>query len=382
MFYIVTNQTPKHNHHQYTWEDLFNDTIDFSKEENQYRFDKTGTITRTVEYINYSKEIHQALMNFDNRMDEFLNKYADLYKEERSSLYNTFYIPKHSGGLRKIDAPNDKLMTALREVKNMLEVDLGMKYHTAAFAYVKGRSTIDAVKKHQSNESRWFLKTDFSNFFGSTTKDFVMKMLGMISPTCYIMRSTSMKTKLEQIIDLCFLNGGLPQGTPVSPTLTNIMMIPIDHKLANDLWKDGFVYTRYADDIIISHRYDFKYNMTVKMINETLKMFNAPFQIKDAKTRYGSSSGRNFNLGVMLNKDNEITIGYQKKKQFKAMCCNFIMDLKNGKSWDIEDLQQFQGIMSYYLMVEKDNINEIIRKINEKFSVDLNKMLKEQIGRI
>lgn len=55
-------------------------------------------------------------------------------------------------------------------------------------------------------------------------------------------------------ISLCFLHGGLPQGTPISPMITNIMMIPIDYKLFNSLHDEEstFVYTRYADDMLIS----------------------------------------------------------------------------------------------------------------------------------
>ena len=53
---------------------------------------------------------------------------------------------------------------ALRTLKAILETDFGALHHTSAFAYVKGRCTLDAARKHQQNESRWFLHTDFSNF--------------------------------------------------------------------------------------------------------------------------------------------------------------------------------------------------------------------------
>lgn len=39
----------------------------------------------------------------------------------RSSLYNHFPIPKASGGLRWIDAPNSDLMKALKELKTLFQ---------------------------------------------------------------------------------------------------------------------------------------------------------------------------------------------------------------------------------------------------------------------
>ncbi|MEG1418893.1 MAG: hypothetical protein RSC55_09825, partial [Oscillospiraceae bacterium] len=95
--------------------------------------------------------------------------------------------------------------------------------------------------------------------------------------------------------------------------------------------------------------------------------------------RYGSSAGRNWNLGVMLNKDNNITIGYQKKKQFKAMCCNYINDRKNNVMWDKHDVQVFAGLIAYYKMVERDGIARIIAQYNEKFSVNLMALIHEDL---
>ena len=111
------------------------------------------------------------------RMIETLTIYNQskeaLFSQDRASLYHTFHIPKSSGGLRRIDAPTPELMNALRELRTLFEMYMFALYHTTAFAYVRGRSTIDALKRHQRNESKWFLKLDFSDFFGSTTPAFV-----------------------------------------------------------------------------------------------------------------------------------------------------------------------------------------------------------------
>ena len=163
----------------------------------------------------------------------FNEKYINLINtEDKSTLYRSFKIPKRSGGLRQINAPLDDLMNALRELKYLFEKKLYASYHTAAFAYVKGRSTIDAVKRHQRNKSRWFLKLDFHDFFGSSKPEFIISQLETIFPFNEIVARPNGREALVKALSICYLNNGLPQGTPISPTLTNLFMIPIDHYIA------------------------------------------------------------------------------------------------------------------------------------------------------
>lgn len=312
-------------------------------------------------------------------LELFNVRYKDLIDtEDKLKLYHSFKIPKRSGGLRQIDAPVDELMAALRDLKYLFEKKLYANYHTSAFAYVKGRSTIDAVKRHQQNQSRWFLKLDFHDFFGSTTLEFVMDMLSMIFPYSEIVKRERGKTALNKALSLCFLNGGLPQGTPISPTLTNLMMIPIDYAIA----KYGreispyLVYTRYADDIILSSKHNFDWREVQNTVMKIAKSFNAPFELNTSKTRYGSSAGRNFNLGVMLNKDNQITIGHQKKKIAKACVFQFMQDYTDGRPWSIEDTQHLQGTLSYYRMVEPNFVDELCKKYSNKFGKDVTEIIK------
>ena len=339
----------------------------------------TGTFTRFVENINpkYLKKLRPD--EFLAALRGYINGCAALLNRDRHSLYKTFYIPKKTRGYRKIDAPVPELMTALRNFKTLLENYGGPLYHTAAFAYIPGRSTIDAIRKHQQNQSRWFLKTDFSDFFGSTTEAFVYKSFSMIFPFSEYLKHEETAQLFRKALNLCFLDGGLPQGTPISPFLTNLSMLPIDHRIMNDLVKDGYVYTRYADDILISHQYDFDDKKMCRYINGVLQRFEAPFRLKDEKTRYGSSAGKNWNLGVMLNKDNEITIGRKKKLQLRATCNSFVRDTQNGDIWNPRDVQILNGQISYYKMVEPTYIRAFIQWFNQKYKVNLIRMLRDQL---
>lgn len=376
MPYVTIQQQPIY--HQITFDEILDGAIDLSR-----MVVPNITNTRT----HYRRELKNSFLErFDfnsmiNILKQYNTQYASLFEVDRKSLYKTFYIPKKSGGLREINAPVPELMEALRQLKSIFETNMFALYHTSAFAYVKGRCTIDSIKRHQQNQSKWFAKLDFSDFFGSTTEEFVISMFSLIFPFSEIVKRNDGLEALKKALSLCFLNGGLPQGTPISPTITNIMMIPIDHQLCNKLRKmdERYVYTRYADDILISSKIGFDCNGLQDYILDVLKRFGAPFCLKKEKTRYGSSAGRNWNLGVMLNKDNEITIGHQKKKNFKAMCCNYVCDKKNGVSWDLHDVQVFAGLLSYYRMIEKDYINYVIEHNNKKFGVNIEALIKEDL---
>ena len=374
MPYITVMQSPRF--HQITLDEILSGEVQVSDIAPR---SVTGTVTHFSERLNDRLTRLAQVDELVAVLETFIQKNESLYEQKRSKLYNTFYIAKRSGGLRKINAPLEELMSALRELKEILETKFSALYHTSAFAYVKCRSTVDAVKKHQTNNSRWFLKTDFSDFFGSTTPEFLMKMLSQIYPFSEVVKLERGRVVLSKALDLCFLDGGLPQGTPISPMLTNLMMIPIDHRIANELRRNNFVDTRYADDIIISHKFDFSFTEKCDFINQVLAEFEAPFKIKPSKTRYGSSSGKNWNLGVMLNKDNKITIGYQKKKTFKAMCYGYITSKQNNQPWDRHDLEVFNGLISYYKMVERDYIAYTIDHYNQKYGVNMMAMIREDL---
>lgn len=377
MVYITVRQPPMF--HQMTLEELlFQDyrvpTIINANESN----------TRTYEF-NFASEHFTRNIDVGSliaKLGRYNESTDELRRKKRSELYKSFCIPKKSGGLRHINAPIPELMDALRRQKTMYEEDFHVLYHTSAFAYIKRRCTVDAVKRHQANESKWFAKLDLHDFFGSTTLDFVMSMFAMIFPFSEVVKVSEGEAQLRKALELAFLDGGLPQGTPISPLITNVMMIPVDFKLTKafrNYNKQQFIYTRYADDFIISSKYNFDVHEVERLVVDTLKSFGAPFSINASKTRYGSSAGRNWNLGVMLNKDNEITVGYKRKRQFQSMMYNYINDKRNGVEWPREDIMAMQGLHSYYRMVEPDAIDAIVRHANEKLGVDVIRTIKEDL---
>lgn len=379
MVYVVVKQSPLFK--QLSLEDLLfasvTDSTLITSNSGNTRTNCFDELPAKLKYAIDTDRLIDNLKKFNASTDYLRNR-------DRSTLYHSFFIPKKSGGRRRIDAPCFELMDALRDLKSLFENSFGASilYHTSAFAYIKGRSTIDALKRHQANESRWYAKFDLSNFFGNTTLQFTMKQLSMIYPFSEVIKRHDGRAELEKALELGFLNGGLPQGTPISPLITNIIMIPIDYHLANilrDFDKNNFVYTRYADDFIVSCRFNFNFHDVEKLITTTIQESGASFSLNREKTRYGSTAGRNFNLGLMITADNRITIGNARKRQLEMLMRNYAMDVNAGSRWSLEDVQIFAGQLSYFRMVEPDVFERILKHINEKFSVNIMSEIKTDL---
>lgn len=295
------------------------------------------------------------------------------FEGKPEEMYYEFKIPKRTGGFRTIDAPNPELKEAqykiLYELKRMR-----IQAHDSAWAYIKGRDIVGALKEHQANNSRWFLKLDLKDFFGSCTREVIKERLGMLYPFAF-MDTTHLESLTGAISFIGMKEGKLPQGTPLSPYLTNLLMVSIDYEinhLLNDvattgLKKQKYVYTRYADDILISAKESFDWNHLVIMLKEHI-FAGTGFTIKDEKTRYGSNAGRNWNLGVMYNKDNQLTVGTKRKKQLKQSIYNFI---NNSESFSIEDVQVLLGQLSWLRNVEPEYFEGLMQYYLHKIDIDI-----------
>jgi hypothetical protein len=349
----------------------------------QPRFRRTD-LTRTYEVESISKKLAERVR--PDQLLYYLKKFNEqtefLRSVPRSEHYDSFKIPKRSGGFRPIDAPDEALSAALRQLKALFEDEFGALYHASAHAYIKERSTVSALKVHQRNESRWFAKLDLHNFFGSHTLPYVMDQLSMIFPFCEVVSLDGGRAELEKALELAFYKGGLPQGTPISPMLTNLCMIPLDYKLSQacrELDGQKLVVTRYADDFLISSKYQFELKQAERLVQDVLNEFHAPFQLNKKKSRLGTSSGRNWNLGLMLNQNNEITVGHKNKRNFEHALFNFVQDQRHGVYWSKEDAQHLMGLYSYYRMVEREAIDRIVAHLDQKQGVDSIVMLKRAV---
>lgn len=343
---------------------LNGEQIEQEPDNTQYILNEGYAHYRTTHYIP-SRDVENSPAIQIAGMNAYTRARTLMDLRDIASEYTQFQIPKRSGGFRTIHAPSDALKEAQRAVVLALTYELHMHPHEAAHAYVAGRSPKTSLEVHQANKSKWFLKLDIKDFFPSCSKRFVHYQLGRLFPLCFL-KDNIIKLMTEQ----CFLNDALPQGAVSSPLLSNLVMIPIDFAMRkiSDEFHQRFVYTRYADDILISSEYAFDFRAVEKYVADVI-LADSPFEIKHEKTRYGSAAGQNWNLGLMLNKDNGITVGHKRKTTFKHSVFNLLTDFKNGVAWSAEDKLSLGGMRSYIQSVEPAYVQGVISYYENKVGV-------------
>ena len=300
--------------------------------------------------------------------------------ENPEEEYIEFKIPKKTKGFRTIKAPKPNLKTAQKKAANILQYYLKVLPHDSAWAYTKGRDVVGAVKEHTNNKSKWYLKIDLKDFFGSCNSEFITRQLKDLYPFA-IMSNSTQDAFITSLLRLAIKDGSLPQGTPLSPILTNLIMVSIDYKINkainklvkdNIIFKQRYVYTRYADDIIISAKCSFDFKQIIEAIELVLK--DTPLVINKDKTRYGSSAGRNWNLGIMCNKDGDTTIGYKRKREIKAVVHNYFTS-RTAEPWSLEDLRWLLGQLSWLQNVEPNYFKGFRKYLSDKYNTDIKDLI-------
>jgi len=157
--------------------------------------------------------------------------------------YREFTIPKRSGGRRRILAPEPELKALQRRILRRL---LGrLKVHDAAMGFERGKSIVSNARAHRGQAV--VMRFDIRDFFPSTNVKRVRR---------YFRRIGWNRRATKLLLRLCTHDGGLPQGAPTSPRLSNLVNYRLDARLAGMAARLGAVYTRYADDVTISFAED------------------------------------------------------------------------------------------------------------------------------
>ncbi len=263
MIYITNPISCKQN--QISFDDFFNGRSAMQKE------DTMDTITYCLDSVPEQYASKFYVPTVIAKIQDFNERWKDLIAmEDKNPLYKPGKVPKKNGGWRDIKEPIPPLTFALSELKYLLESTFNANriYHTTAFAYIKNRSAIQAARRH-SSYPKWLLKIDMHNFFGSITYDFALKQLAMVFPFNMVLEDEVGKKEFKKMISLCFLDGILPQGTTLSPMLTNIIMVPIDYQISKFIRASHpiMVNTRYSDDINISSNCNFENFSVTKIMN-------------------------------------------------------------------------------------------------------------------
>ncbi|CTP91601.1 RNA-directed DNA polymerase [Xanthomonas translucens pv. poae] len=164
-----------------------------------------------------------------------------LYKLSDSEKYKDFTISKRDGGTRLISAPLKALKFSQKRISAILQ-EISPPRHLAK-GYVPGKGIFDHAFLHKHRKT--VVTADITNFFPSINFGRVRGMF--LSPPFSL--PTSLATMLAQ---LCCKDGQLPQGSPSSPAISNIICRSLDLELLEFSKRHRISVSRYADDICFS----------------------------------------------------------------------------------------------------------------------------------
>ena len=330
-----------------------------------------GSKIVTVDTKNVPKSISDICTN-NKELISFLEKdmqtYIDVFKlsEKKNEYYREFKIPKRKGGFRYLIEPVEHLKTCQQRILGYLTDYLKIIPHNASHAFTKQRDAFTNAEVHK--ESDYIIKFDFADFFPSITKDILKKQLLNLS---HFVEINKLYPKfLDNLIEIATYKDCLPQGSPLSPYLSNLVMVDFDYTIYDNM-KKGLIphyrYSRYADDLTFSASYPGKLKELMMSIQTILlEKYDNKIKLKEEKTQVLSVKGKCFITGIKVNKDHNLTFGHEKKSQLKHDICNMLIKFQNN-TLTKEEAQSTLGLVSYMRRIEPEYTDYICNKYLKKF---------------
>lgn len=158
-------------------------------------------------------------------------------------------IPKPNGGTRMLGIPSVVDRVIQQALVIVLTPVFDPQFSEYSYGFREGRSAHMAVLKAQEyvkNGYKWVVEMDLSKFFDRVNHDILMSRIAKVVEDKMILKL------IRRYLNAGIMEGGLvkprsegvPQGGPLSPLLSNIMLTELDRELE----KRGHRFCRYADD--------------------------------------------------------------------------------------------------------------------------------------
>ena len=262
-----------------------------------------------------------ALLNFKPKALAYI-----LYRKIPAAKYRTFVLQKASGGTRVIHAPTDDLKLLQRNLSDLLQ-DCTAELNATngwkdqiAHGFKRDRSIVSNACRHRGR--RWVFNLDLADFFGSIN-------FGRVRGFFIVNKHFSLHPKVATVLAQIACNdNALPQGSPCSPVLSNLIAHILDIRLLQLAQKAGCTYTRYADDLTFSTNLptfpssiavgNIGVNHSWSAANEISKLLaNSGFTINAAKTRMQYRNSRQDVTGLVVNK--KVNIKSEYRRAVRAM---------------------------------------------------------------
>lgn len=287
--------------------------------------------------------------------------------------YIRFKIPKKTGGERLISAPMPRLKQAQHWLlNNILEK---IEVSDAAHGFRRDRSIVSNAQPHVRSAA--IINFDLQDFFPSISYRRVkglFRSFGYSEAAATIFALLSTEAQLEEVaLDgktyyVALTERQLPQGSPASPAITNILCRRLDRRLSEMAEELGFIYTRYADDLTFSTARD---NPRVRNLLKRTESIvtHEGLAINQEKTRIVRQGRQQEVTGIIVN--DRTNIDSKTLKRFRALLYQIEKDGLEGKTWGNSSnlMASIQGFANFVAMVDSEKgakFKEQIEQIKAK----------------
>lgn len=227
-------------------------------------------------------------------------KELTFFAYSKSIFYKKAYIPKRSGRLRTLSIPIGKLKKIQHAIAEVLD-DI-YDPPDCVHGFVSAKSTVTNAARH--TKKQFVIKIDLVDFFPTIRAGRIhglFKNKPFSFPRDVVNALTNLTTTEDQ----------LPQGSPCSPVLSNMICFRMDCALLEYARKHNVKYTRYADDLTFSStkRGALSYIAKVNDVGKTTVhkdirkiILRNGFNINESKTKVMRSGSRQTVTGIVVNK--------------------------------------------------------------------------------
>lgn len=328
----------------------------------------TTEISKINEKYKHNYDLYHSskLNRLYNNILDFLHDHPD-FIEHKENYYTEFKVKKRkldkNGNVkwRKLVNPSNELKILQRNICDTLKC-CGVIPHNAAHGFVEHRDFYTNAAIH--TKSNHIINLDFKDFFDSITYDLVVQKL-LLHP---LFNVTPLHNEFdpEQLVNLiaeiATYKGTTPQGSPLSPYLSNIVLIEFDYRLRKELnnYQIKTLYTRYADDLSFSSKKSLDIKEIIHLVENILNQYYTnTIKINYDKTKK-ITPGQCYITGVKLNQSHELTIGWKKKNEIKSRIHNLSAKIddfmRNTNEFNEDELiaecQSVNGYLSFMHRVE------------------------------
>lgn len=158
-------------------------------------------------------------------------------------------IPKPGGGVRQLGIPTVQDRMIQQAMLQVLSPLFEPTFSEHSYGFRPGRSAHDAVKAAREQVAsgyEWVVDLDLEKFFDTVQHERLMARVKAVVKDSRVLRLIHADLKSGVLVNgvEAATEAGTPQGGPLSPLLSNIVLTELDRKLE----ERGLRFVRYADD--------------------------------------------------------------------------------------------------------------------------------------